>query len=454
MSNIAAVRKFEISPDNQSSSNQSWSPQNGNPIITFTIANSEMWLRASKLKMCFDVQILVPGVGGDVPPTAGQAALNDRIGVAGLFQQLEINNLTLNQNLETIRNFGRLQASLISNSSGWDDYTTYLSNEFSSSANVEVNNRYAKGKMSCSMPIMAGLFMGNNGDIPLSNDNGVGGIFMKFSLQPSISALFGTSVAGGAYYKISNVSLMGEYAMPTGGKLPNLDSYEFSAFSSFYSVINNNDQMTQLNPALSAIVTSFSNFVPTTWISSGTEDGYKTTPLLNTTAATGVYDQLAPITRLSFLRSGILYPLQAGIDESRMVTNDGGAADIFGNSKYQSLRQYYYSMSIRAKTSMSEDTIAGQNSEGLPFANNDQQHNSVSRTASIAGTGTYSNAYGVGIRVGDMLGLGNSVNFKSAPFGIRLISKLNGFSPNSMYTFFMYRSRINYGENGIVQIVN
>tara|TARA_R110000744_G_scaffold85918_1_gene167892 strand:- start:18761 stop:20125 length:1365 start_codon:yes stop_codon:yes gene_type:complete len=454
MSNIAAVRKFEISPDNQSSSNQSWSPQNGNPIITFTIANSEMWLRASKLKMCFDVELFVPAVGADVPPTAGQCQLNDRIGVAGLFQQLEINNLTLNQNLETIRNFGRLQSSLISNSSGWDDYTTYLSNEFCSSANVAVNNRYCGAKMSCAMPIMAGLFMGNNGNIPLSNDNGVGGIFMKFSLQPSLQALFGTSVAAGAYYKISNVSLMGEYAMPRGGKLPNLDSYEFSAFSSFYSVINNNDVMTQLNPALSAIVTSFSNFVPTTWISAGTEDGYKTTPLLNTTIATGVYDQLAPITRLSFLRSGILYPLQAGIDESRMVTTDGGVGNVYGNSKFQSLRQYYYSMSIRPKTSPQEDTIAGQNSEGLPFANNDIQHNTVSTTQAFPESGTFSNAYGVGIRVGDMLGMGNSVNFKSAPFGIRLQSKLNGYSPMSMYTFFMYRSRINYGQNGIVQIIN
>jgi len=450
MSRIAAVRKFQIAPDNQNSSSQKWSPQSGNPLITFTIANAEMYLRSKNLRLCFDVELFT---SADVPPTAGQVQLNDRIGVAGLFQQLEINNLTLNQNLETIRNFGRLQSSLISNSSGWDDYTTYLSNEFGSSSNVEVNNRYARRKISCAMPIMAGLFMGES-DIPLSNDNGVGGLFLKWSLQPSVQALFGTAVAGGGYYELTNVTLMGEYGMPVGGKLPNIDSYDFGAFSSFYSVINNNDVMTQLNPALSAVVTTFSSFIPTTHISSGTEDGYKTTPLLNADPVTGVYDQLAPITRLSFLRSGILFPLQQGIDESRMVVKTTGVGDTFGNSKFQALRQYYYGMSIRPKTSPVTDTIAGQNSEGLPFANNDTQHNSVSVTQAIAGSGTYSNAYGIGIRVGDMQGVGGTVNMKTASFGIRIQSLLNGSSPVSMYTFFSYRARINYGNNGIVQVIN
>ena len=285
------------------------------------------------------------------------------------------------------------------------------------------------------------------------NDNGVGGLFLKFSLSPNTSALFGTAVAAGGYYNIKNVSLMGEYGMVASGKLPNIESYSFSAFSSFYNVINNNDSTFQVSPSLNAVVSSYTNFIPVTHVSNGAEDGYKTTPLLNKDPTTGVYDQLAPITRVSWTRSGILYPLQFGIDESAMVQETAGA-NVFGNSKFEAERQYYYSMAIRPKTSSQTDTLAGQNSEGLPFANGDVEHNTVSTTANIAASGTYANVYGVGIRLGDMMGTGSSVNFKTSPYGLRIQSKLNGSSPMAAFTFFLYRSRINYGTNGVVQIIN
>ena len=54
----------------------------------------------------------------------------------------------------------------------------------------------------------------------------------------------------------------------------------------------------QINPALSAVVSTFANFVPTPHISSYTYDAMKTTPLLNKTANN--YIQLAPITKISF----------------------------------------------------------------------------------------------------------------------------------------------------------
>ena len=49
------------------------------------------------------------------------------------------------------------------------------------------------------------------------------------------------------------------------------------------------------------------------------------------------------------------------------------------------------------------DQLAGQNSEALPTANGDVQHNSLTNGN---GANYYQNVYGVGIRVGDMLGEG------------------------------------------------
>tara|TARA_R110000803_G_scaffold73109_2_gene136863 strand:- start:1636 stop:3018 length:1383 start_codon:yes stop_codon:yes gene_type:complete len=460
MSNISAVRKFEIAPDNQTSGNSTWSYRNGNPIITFSIAPNEYYVRSKNLKLCFDV-VLKDGAGAapnnNDQTGAGEIEVrtNSRVGVASLFSQLEINN-AMNQNLETIRHYGRLLGSLLPSGSGWNEYTTYLSNEFAVSSNEQVQGRYCNKTMSVAMPIMAGIFL-QGADIPLSMDNGVGGLNLKFSLQSSIQALFGGSATTpNSYYEISNVSLMGEYAMPAGGRLPAIASYPFSGFSSFYGVINNNDQTTQINPALGAVVSTFTNYVPTPHIANYGEDSMKTTPLLNKANSLPgtAYDELAPITKISFMRGGVLYPLQFQVDENEVINRNVAVADEYAGSSYDAQRQYYYAMSIRPRTSAATDQLAGQNSENLATANADQNHNAVTNQVINTTNNYHQNVYGVGIRVGDMLGVGNTANFKQTSYSVRLISKLNGFSPMSSYTFFLYRSVINYDASGLVSIVN
>lgn len=459
MSNIAAVRKFEIAPDNQTSGNTTYSYRQGNPIITFSIAPQEYYVRSKNLKLCFDV--VLKDSAGNLPNNNDQdgtgereVRINSRVGVASLFQQLEINN-AMNQNLETIRHYGRLLASLLPSGSGWNEYTTYLSNEFGVSSNEQVQGRYLNRKMSVAMPLMAGIFL-QGADIPLSMNNGVGGLNLKFSLQSSIQALYGsTATTPNSYYEITNVSLMGEYAMPKGGSLPAISSYPFSGFSSFYSVINNNDQTSQINPALSAVVSTFTNFLPTPHISNYAEDAMKTTPLLNKNPAGGAYDLLAPISKVSFMRGGVLFPLQFQVDENEVIVRNPAVADEWAGSSFDAQRQYYYAMSIRPRTSRATDQLAGQNSENLPTANGDAQHNAV--TEGIEGNVTpngFQNVYGIGIRVGDMLGVGNTANFKNQAYSTRIISKLDGSSPMSSYTFFLYRSVINYDDRGLVSIVN
>mgnify|MGYP003115331982 CR=1 FL=1 len=458
-SNISSVRKFEIAPDNQTSGNSTWSYRNGNPLITFTIAPQEYYVRSKNLRLCFDVNLFAgdenqPDNNNTDTTARKEVRLNSRVGVASLFSQVEINN-AMNQNLETIRNYGRLLSSLLPAGSGWNEYTTYLSNEFGVSANEQVQGRYCNRTISVSMPIMAGIFL-QGADIPLSTNNGVGGLNLKFSLQSSIQALFGRSSSSpNSYYEINNVSLMGEYAIPMGGKLPNISSYPFSGFSSFYSVINNNDQTVQINPALGAVVSTFANFIPTTHISAYSEDAMKTTPLLNRNTTTTVYDQLAPISKISFMRGGVQFPLQFQIDENEVIQTDNSVPNVYGGSKFDAQRQYYYAMSIRPRTSSATDQLAGQNSENLPTANGDVQHNALTLATVNATSNYYQNVYGVGIRVGDMLGVGNTADFKQQSFSYRLQSKLDGSSPMSAYQFFLYRSVINYDDNGgLVSIVN
>jgi len=154
------------------------------------------------------------------------------------------------------------------------------------------------------------------------------------------------------------------------------------------------------------------------------------------------------------MRGGVLYPLQFQVDENLVIDTNVAVANVYANSSYDAQRQYYFAMAIRPRTSQATDQLAGQNTENFATANVDTMHNSLTLATVNATANYYQNVYGTGIRVGDMLGVGNTANFKNTSFSTRIISKLNGFSPMSSYTFFLYRSVINYDSNGMVSIVN
>ncbi|GAF68533.1 unnamed protein product, partial [marine sediment metagenome] len=156
----------------------------------------------------------------------------------------------------------------------------------------------------------------------------------------------------------------------------------------------------------------------------------------------------APVSGISFLRSGTQYPLRFKID-SRLLTNFvAGAAggDVYGASGFDAQRQLYYQSSLRPlrRTTM---CLAGANSEGLGIANGDVNHNSVTDL----GTNGKQQCYGIGCRY-DAMGNGSTANFKAQSFSLRIQSKLDGVSPMSMYTYFLHRGVINYDGNGIVSI--
>ena len=452
---ISSLKRFEIAPMNQSSGSSSFSYREGNPLIQFEIGAEDLYLLSHTLRLNFQLD-LIDGAG-NAPNNNGQAApavaadvlLNNRIGTAGVIENITISNLQ-NNTLEYCRAYPRLLSSLISAGAGWGDYSGYLTQTFGATANKQVQGRLCNRTIQVSQPLLCGIFL-NGESIPLSFRSGTGGLRISLMLAPSIQALFGSTPAttNNSYYTLSRISLTGQYGVPQGGVLPPIKSLGFSAYQNFYSVINNNDNTQQISPSLAAVVSQFSNFVPTEHISSYADDGYKTTPLLNKGTAVGnpqVND--APVSGISFLRSGTQYPLRFKID-SRLLTNFvAGAAggDVYGASGFDAQRQLYYQSSLRPlrRTTM---CLAGANSEGLGIANGDVNHNSVTDL----GANGKQQCYGIGCRY-DAMGNGSTANFKAQSFSLRIQSKLDGVSPMSMYTYFLHRGVINYDGNGIVSI--
>lgn len=467
-SRISSVKKFEIAPMNQSSGNATFSYVNGNPLVQFEIGAADLYLLSSKLRLNFRLRLELgadnasgnrrPNNNDQTGAGAADCLVNNKVGAASVIENITISNLQ-NNILEYCRAYPRLLASLIASGSSFADYSTYLSQQFSATSNKDVQGRICNTSgtegsfMEVSMPLMCGVFL-NGDNLPLSFKSGTGGLRISIQLAPSIQGLFGDTPATttNSQYYLSNVSLTGEYGVPEGGVLPPIKALPFGAFQNFYSVINNGDNTQQINPALSAVISQFTNFVPTEHISNYAQDGYKTTPLLNKSTAAGTPQvNKAPAQGVDFIRSGVKFPLQFKIDEQNVVRRDVAAAnnDQYAGSTFEAQRQYYFQSALRPLKGTTE-VLAGANSEGLSVANGDVHHNSTTGTHGGTNNG-FQNCYGVGCRY-DAVGNGSTASFMGRPFSMRLQSKLDGASPMSAYTYFFHRGMINFDSNGIISV--
>ena len=226
---LASVQNFEIAPLNQSSgNNNTFSYRNGNPTVTFRLPATQLYLLSSSVRICYVLKVFqptgIPPQNATIPPV-GQVLMSDRIGSNSVIDSVSVSTST-NSSIEQCRNYGRLLASSLPASSGWNEYSTHLSQWFGGvcSSNIDVTGKCLNSALGvqCSAPLLTGV-MGSGMMIPLGEINGTGGLLITLQLNSNNQALF-SSVAGmsGAYYEISQVSLMGKYGVPMGGALPRL----------------------------------------------------------------------------------------------------------------------------------------------------------------------------------------------------------------------------------------
>ena len=456
MSNITSISNFEIVPLNQSSGNNSaFSYRNGNPLISIRIPAINNYLITSSLRLNYVLKILQPN--GDLPtnslrPTAAQVLISDRIGSNSIFDSISVST-SANNSIEQCRNYGRLLASTLPATSGFNEYSSHLTHWFGGicSSNLDVTAKVSNRPIQCSSPLLTGV-LGSNQNIPLASINGIGGMIITIQLNSNNQALFSSLPAMvGAYYEISQVSLTGKYGNVDGGILPPISSIRFSAYQSYYSVINTNDHTESIDCRLGAVSSVWSNFCPTTSIQNFNQDSYQTTGLANATGAN--YDLNCPIRTINFLRAGQKFPLQFQIDETSLrqsVTAVGPSGQKI--SGFDSLRQNYFQDAVRL-SSFDIDSLAGARSEGLLAFFNNIANDSPTQTrqTEFDASPLLGRCFGIGVRY-DISGIGSSASFKSSPYSYRITSELDGVSPNSIYTFFMYSTILTMGMNGSVDV--
>ena len=456
---LASVQNFEIAPLNQSSgNNNTFSYRNGNPTISFRLPATQLYLLTPSVRINYVLKVYQPtGIPptNSVSPAAGQVLISDRIGSNSVIDSVSVSTST-NSSIEQCRNYGRLLASSLPASSGWNEYSTHLSQWFGGvcSSNLDVSAKCLNSTLGvqCCAPLLTGV-MGSGMNIPLGDVNGTGGLLITIQLNSNNQALF-SSLAGmaGSYYEISQVSLTGKYGVPIGGALPPINNIRFSAYQSYYDVINTNDHTGSIDCRLGAVSSVFSNFLPTTSIQNFNQDSYQTPGLAN--AVAGAYTTNANVRTINFMRSGIKYPLQFQIDETSLRQSITAAVGVYGQKRnsYDALRQYYFQDAVRL-TRDDIDSLAGARSEALFSAFNTVLNDSpaVASQVTFVSAPLMGRVFGIGVRF-DQAGVGGSASFRNAPYSYRLTSDLDGISPTSIYTFFLYSTVMTLGMNGSVDV--
>ena len=439
MANIVKLSQREIFPSNRANPENSWSYRRGNPVCVFDINEQNAYLMSNTLRLNFKLRLLS---SGGAPPNnakadAAQPELtikqNSKIGALSCFASYNITN-SRNQSLERVLNAPRLAATLVSSGADFTSYATDLQLECGATSSEMAQGRKQNSEMEVCSRILAGIFM--SPALPLGGvGQGTSGLSIRLNLAPSIEANFGGDAAG-SYYEILNPSLTFAIGLPAGGVLPKITMLPYTSFSSFYSVLSNGDETQNINCGLSSVISTFSNFVPTSFIANTQEDGNETYTLMNNPYSADL--NYAPIEQYTTFRSGLKYPYQFSVDESQMISQDGTNYTAQG---YTAQRERNFLSALqpskdRISTLAGNISEAGIGSAGVP-AEDQNRYNTYQH-----------HIFGVGARF-DGLGNGSGANFKNASFSHRIRSDLDGTSPNSCYTFMLHRNMVNYGAGGI-----
>ena len=445
--NIVNVEKFEVLPSNQPSNN-TYSFRNGNPIITISIPAQAKYLRPSSVRINGTLRLNTSAgalvnnnnlkAGGAV-----DVSLSSRVGIHSAFQNVVLSSEATNQSLEAIRQYGRLVSTILSSTHTQQDLMTEksitaLMNGFNSASGNLVNNA-----VNFSIPLYCGLLQGGN-PIPLSQ-NGINGLRVQLELASDQQLLSGANAgdASGAFYEISNVSLTGDLLVPDEQGVQQLSvagsgGFQYNSWSSLYSVINSSDSTQTYNLANSQVLSVVHTFLPVNASNNYASDGFANPMLKNTDNSGTTYDQPCNLQKVSFSRGGVKLGFDYDFDCETQNTENVPETQVLMNylNAFQPIATA--SRMLNSKQLMS-------------FGGNDLRPYRPVLSALNRSQGVDADPnrnFGIGLAMDRVSNVG--VSFKGQSYATRIVSDLDGKSPNAVFTFILSKNVLQYSPQGIM----
>ena len=437
---VSQVQKVEILPSNAPSGGV-YSFREGNPIITFDIGRASKLLRTSTLRVNGKIQIVKadgsPIDNGNLKASGlVEAQLSSRVGVHSVFQNVSITSGETNQTLESVRQYGRLLATLLPSSHSSEDFIATQGITAKACAEKNLSGALLNNKSSFSIPLYCGIFQS---DVPLPlGQNGFRGLGITLELAGDAQVLSGANAGdgSGAYYRLSDLSISCDMLLPTPVEQQKMEisssgSFVFNTLQNLYSVINSSDATQTFNLAASQVLSVFHNFIPTPHSNSYSHDSFETTRFLNKVGASYTAD--ATLRKVSYSRDGLKLGLDYDLD--CLKQSAAGIPETGVNIT-----------AINAIQPYSRLTKMLNQPRMFPFGAKDQElfNPSVIQKSSV-----------VDERRNFLLGLAldrisnQGMDFRGKSYAMRVQSDLDGNSPMSIFTYYLARNVLQYTPQGI-----
>lgn len=440
---IVSKEKVEIFPSNAPSTlNSAFSFRDGNPIISFTIPSQAKFLESSSLRI--NGTLVVKGGANDTRPNnntlkggnANRIKIASRVGVSSAFQNVNLIASNTNQSLESIRQYGRLVTAILSSTHSQQDMMSEkscssLMNGLDSASSNLVNN-----DSRFSVPLFCGMLQGSS-LIPLS---AIGGLKIMIELAGDNQFLFGTDapLVSGAHYELREMSLTCNLAVPDAqgvAELANVGSGQLSynSWSSLYQVINASDFTATMNLANSRVLSIAHNFIPVTHTNNYIHDSFATEPLRNKAGQN--YDVEAVLKRVSFARGGVRLGLDYEMDCEAQSREKLPETQVLSN---------YLKAFGSMNRSLNGRLLLGYGGNHLRPDRPDSALNNRTQGKEADGR----RAFGIGLQLDPISDVG--MDFRNSAYSVRIVSSLDGNSPNAVHTHVLSKNILTYSPQGIM----
>ena len=449
MSMNGRTEYLDIQPSNVVSTGKV-SYRNGNPVIQFIIGEQDRYLVGQSLRFCGNLQVFKDS-GEAIPTAADDVNISPKLGMMGIIDQIVLSSQRSKNVIEHIRHFGRWAASYYANIASKQEAMGHLNesslmipNRIVSKTTVvdningsdSTNQSFAGSSFAVNLP--TGL-LSSAEPIGLSGKGwGIGGLLVEIHLTPDSQFLIAPALPN-AFYELTNLKLICEVITPSVDELSRLmntqnNVMEYNAISSYYTSINSTNAIINFGLGLSRVLSVFCNFIPSNHLNTLSQDGFQTTPLINTFTDTGTpatsTATVAPIKQLTFLRGGLKVPLQYNIDANVRdnLTSTNADPQILRNAMNAFMP---FMKNIRNQIS--------------PITNN--------RLVQFD-TSAYADAgldFSIGCSYDNISGEG--VSFMNENFGINMETGLTEDNPHAVFIFVRSKQTLAMNKNGLQVIL-
>lgn len=332
-------RYMRLAPSNGSGE---FSFTNGNPIIKFSIPDSQSFLVGNELRFCGTFNLFRTTAGGNTRATNLQGCNVDRTaGLQSVIQSLHIGSRRFSSNqLEVIHNYPRLVASLENVSKSAKGMRTTAWNEQGSVGKGKFNDQqqfnlstldgndvvYALSRKR----VVTGSLAGTEGfefSMRLTSGmlnsmvdlNLMGGLELQINLNANFAMCWGADVAADMKFTINDPYLIAPLlykseqqvaATANAGSTP----INYMSYQSLYSVIDSNNQSVVHRLNAKNLISVIQNYIPVKYLNNTTQNGMA--------CWNG-----GSISSIEYHKSGVRFPLEYNLEA---VGTDANLAP-FGN---------------------------------------------------------------------------------------------------------------------------